>query len=205
MNIDIYNVDFKKKPETPLDWLNKVTNNLYEDILYHKNNAPVLLIKSENLLELLKFLRDNDEIKFKILADIIGVDHVIKPKYKKRFSAIYNLLSIKNNLRLFLQIVLDDDEEIPSAHEVFDSATWLQREVYDMFGLRFKNSIDNRRILTDYGFEHFPLRKDYPLTGYDEVRYDLETKEVKYSSVDLDQDFHDFHFETQWVGAKYNE
>ena len=202
MNIDADNLDFKENPEISLDWLNKIEKNFYEEILYHKNNVPVLVIKSLNLLELLKFLRAHDELRFKILADIIGVDHVMHSKYKKRFSVIYNLLSIKYNLRLFLQIFLDDDEEVSSTHEIFDSATWLQREVYDMFGLRFKDALDNRRILTDYGFEYFPLRKDYPLTGYDEVRYDSEAKDVKYSLVELDQDFRDFHFETHWIGIK---
>jgi NADH-quinone oxidoreductase subunit C len=203
MNIDQNVQDIQDNLDIKLDWLNKIDKNFYEEILYHKNGVPVLVVKLERLVELLKFLRDSDELRFKILADIVGIDYVMHPKYKKRFSALYNLLSIKYNLRVFLQIFLDDDEELDSVHEIFSSATWLEREVFDMFGLRFKNALDHRRILTDYGFEHFPLRKDYPLTGYDEVRYDFEKKEVVYSPVELDQDFRDFHFETQWEGADY--
>ena len=186
------------------EWLSLIDKNLYEDIAYHKNDAPVLIIKINQLLDLIKFLRDDESLRFKILADIAGIDYVFHKKYKKRFSALYNLLSLKYNRRIFIQIFLDDDEEIPSSHEIFSSATWLQREVYDMFGIVFSNVLDGRRILTDYNFQHFPLRKDFPLTGYDEVRYDLETKSVKYSPVELDQDFRDFDFEMPWSGTEYD-
>jgi NADH-quinone oxidoreductase subunit C len=148
-------------------------------------------------------LRDKENLRFKILVDIVGIDYVWHKKYKKRFSVLYNLLSLKFNRRIFIQIFLDDGEEIPSVHKIFSSATWLQREVYDMFGIVFSDVLDGRRILTEYNFEHFPLRKDFPLTGYDEVRYDLETKLVKYYSVELDQDFRDFDFEMPWEGTQY--
>jgi len=191
--------------ETKHEFLNLIDKNLYKEIAYHKNDVPVLIIEIRQLIDLLKFLRDHEDLRFKILADIAGIDYVFHAKKKKRFSILYNLLSIKYNYRLFVQIFLDDDEEVPSAHEIFSSATWLQREVYDMFGLVFSNVLDGRRILTDYGFEHFPLRKDFPLTGYDEVRYDIESKTVKYSPVQLDQDFRDFEFNMPWEGTIYEE
>jgi NADH-quinone oxidoreductase subunit C len=185
------------------EWLNLIDKDLYKEIEYHKNDVPVLIIEKNQLSDLLKFLRDREELRFKILADIAGIDFVYHKIYKKRFSVLYNLLSIKYNRRIFIQIFLDDGEEILSSHKFFSSATWLQREVYDMFGIVFSDVLDGRRILTDYNFEHFPLRKDFPLTGYDEVRYDLESKSVKYSSVELDQDFRDFDFDMPWVGTQY--
>jgi NADH-quinone oxidoreductase subunit C len=181
-------------------WLELIDKNLYSELKFHKDNSPVLITSLENLTHLIEFVKNHNDLRFKILADIIGIDHVMHPKYKKRFSLVYNLLSIKKNFRLFIEIFLDDDEEVQSSHQIFKSATWLQREVYDMYGVKFKNADDHRRILTDYGFTHFPLRKDFPLTGYEEVRYDLEKKDVVYSPVKLEQDFRNFDFESRWEG-----
>ena len=202
-NLNINTTGESKKSEALIyEWLRKIDKSLFKQVVYHKNELPMLIIEISNLVQLLNFLKNDDELRFKVLADIVGIDYIIHNKSQKRFSVIYNLLSIKHNLRIFLQIFLNDDEEIPSVHEIFKSATWLQREVYDMFGIRFSNALDHRRILTDYGFQHFPLRKDFPLTGYEEVRYDSESQSVKYSPVELDQDFRDFDFEMPWEAVK---
>ncbi len=151
---------------------------------------------TKNIIELLKFLRDDESLSFKILIDVFGADMLgIR---SPRFEVIYNLLSLKLNSRLTVKVAIEDGVEVPTTTEVFSAANWFEREIFDMYGIVFTNHPDPRRILTDYGFEGHPLRKDFPLTGYKEVRYDEEQKKVIYEPVKLMQEFRDFDFEMPW-------
>ena len=150
-----------------------------------------------SLIKLLTFLRDDQNCQFKQLVDITGVDY---PKREKRFEIVYNLLSHKHNQRIRVKVPADEDSQVPSISGVFSSANWYEREVWDMYGLFFSDHPDLRRILTDYGFEGHPLRKDFPLTGYVEVRYDEESKRVVYEPVKLTQEFRTFDFMSPWEG-----
>ena len=133
-----------------------------------------------------------------MLLDITAVDY---PQRAKRFEIIYNLLSLKNHLRIRIKIFVNDNEIIPSISKLFKSANWYEREVWDMYGISFKGNNDLRRILTDYGFEGHPLRKDFPLTGFVELRYDENKKKVSYSKVKLTQDYRNFDFLSPWEGS----
>ena len=163
-------------------------NNLYIDI------------EPEDLSSTILFLKTNDKCRFKQLIDITAVDY---PEREKRFKIIYLLLSHENNLRIVVNINLNENYTIPSIIKIFPSANWMEREVFDMYGLSFSNHPDLRRILTDYGFEGYPLRKDFPLTGHTEVRYSEDKKKVVYENVKLDQQYRDFDFESPWEGTKY--
>lgn len=149
------------------------------------------------LIKLLTFLRDDQNCQFKQLIDITAVDF---PERQPRFDVIYNLLSHKQNQRIRIKVAVEEDTTVPSACEVHSVANWFEREVWDLYGLFFDNHPDLRRILTDYGFEGHPLRKDFPLTGYVEVRYDEEQKRVVYEPVKLVQEFRNFDFESPWEG-----
>ena len=152
------------------------------------------------LIDFLKFLRDDQNLSFKTLLDVFGADMLgIR---NPRFEVIYNLLSYKLNNRLTVKVAINEHEEIPSAISVFSSAGWFEREAFDMYGIKFSNHPDLRRILTDYNFEGYPLRKDFPLTGYKEVRYDEILKKVVYEDVKLMQEFRNFDFEMPWEGVK---
>ncbi len=151
----------------------------------------------ERLLELLTFLRDDPNTLFKQLVDVTCVDY---PSRQERFEVVYNLLSLKHNLRLRVKVTTDEDSPVPSAWSVFKSSNWFEREVWDLYGVFFSDHPDLRRILTDYGFEGHPLRKDFPLTGYVEVRYDEDQKRVVYEPVDLVQEFRSFDFISPWEG-----
>ena len=148
-------------------------------------------------MKLVRDLRDDTNSLFTMLVSICGVDF---PNKEKRFEVVYNLLSLKLNERLRVVVKVAEKEKIPSIVELFNSASWYEREVYDMYGVEFLGSKDSRRILTDYGFTHHPLRKDYPLTGYEEVRYDIEKKKVVYEKVKLDQEYRSFDFVSPWEG-----
>lgn len=161
----------------------------------------IIYVAAENILNFLKFLRDDKNLSFKVLLDVFGADML--GVRNPRFEVIYNLLSLKLNNRLTVKVALNEDEEVATAATVFDSATWFEREVFDMYGIVFKGHSDLRRILTDYGFEGHPLRKDFPLTGYKEVRYDEAQKRVVYEPVKLMQEFRNFDFEMPWNGTKY--
>ena len=163
-------------------------NNLYIDI------------EPEDLSSTILFLKTNDKCRFKQLIDITAVDY---PEREKRFKIIYLLLSHENNLRIVVNINLNESYTIPSIIKIFPSANWMEREVFDMYGLSFSNHPDLRRILTDYGFEGYPLRKDFPLTGHTEVRYSEEKKKVISEPVKLDQEYRDFDFGSPWEGTKY--
>lgn len=161
----------------------------------------IIYVAPEKILEFLKFLRDDQNLSFKTLLDVFGADMLgIR---EPRFEVIYNLLSYKLNNRITVKVALDEGEEIPSVIPVFSSAGWFERETFDMYGIVFDNHPDLRRILTDYEFEGHPLRKDFPLTGYKEVRYDAEQQKIVYEPVKLQQEFRNFDFEMPWEGTQY--
>lgn len=157
----------------------------------------VVMTRSSGLVRLLTFLRDDSNCQFKVLTDISGVDY---PQREQRFELVYNLLSLTQNQRMKLKILTDEDTPVPTATAVFKSAGWYEREIWDLYGVFFSDHPDLRRILTDYGFEGHPMRKDFPLTGHVEVRYDEEQKRVVYDPVNLTQDFRTFDFLSPWEG-----
>ncbi len=151
----------------------------------------------EAIVRVLSFLRDDPRCRFSILADICGVDY---PQREQRFEIVYNLLSMNLNQRIRVKIAVGEGVSVPSVVSVFSTAGWYERETWDLFGVPFADHPDMRRILTDYGFEGHPLRKDFPLTGYVEVRYDEEQRRVVYEPVRLTQDFRNFDFLSPWEG-----
>jgi NADH-quinone oxidoreductase subunit C len=161
-----------------------------------------LLIDSsaEELINVILFLKSNNKTKFRQLIDIVGVDY---PEEEKRFNLIYLLLSHENNTRIKISINFEIEKKIPTLTKVYPSANWMEREVFDMYGIEFVGHPDLRRILTDYNFEGHPLRKDFPLTGFNEVRYSEKEKKVIYEPVKLEQNYRDFDFESPWEGTKY--
>jgi NADH-quinone oxidoreductase subunit C len=152
------------------------------------------------IIELLTFLRDDAGCLFKQVIDICGVDW---PERTKRFDVVYHLLSLKLNQRVRLKVATDESTPVPSAARVYSAASWFEREAYDLYGIWFADHPDLRRILTDYGFEGHPLRKDFPLTGFVEVRWDDEQKRVVYEAVKLTQEFRSFDFLSPWEGAQH--
>jgi NADH-quinone oxidoreductase subunit C len=159
-----------------------------------------LTAKAENLIALLTFLRDDVQCGFVSLIDVCGVDY---PQRPDRFDVVYHLLSPRQNLRVRVKVATGEDEPVPSATAVYPGADWFEREAYDMYGILFTGHPDLRRILTDYGFEGYPLRKDFPVTGFVEVRYDDEVKRVVYEPVHLRQEFRNFDFLSPWEGTDY--
>ena len=162
----------------------------------------IIYVDRKYLLSLLTFLRDDTNLSFKTLLDIFGADmlQIRSP----RFEVIYNLLSYKLNNRITVKVALNDQEKVTTSSTIFSSAGWYEREVFDMYGIEFEGHQDMRRILTDYDFEGYPMRKDFPLTGYKEVRYDENEKKVIYEPVKLMQEFRNFDFEMPWEGTKYH-
>jgi NADH-quinone oxidoreductase subunit C len=154
-------------------------------------------VEREAIVDALTFLRDDPVCLFKVLIDICGVDY---PERARRFDIVYNLLSLKHNHRIRLKVQAAEGDAVPSATGVFSAAGWFEREAWDLFGIYFADHPDLRRILTDYGFEGHPMRKDFPLTGYVEVRYDEEQKRVVYEPVKLKQEFRSFDFLSPWEG-----
>lgn len=165
-----------------------------------KNDELTLGATSENILALLTFLRDDVQCGFISLIDICGVDW---PQRPDRFDVVYHLLSPTQNLRIRIKVATSEDKPVPSATAVFVGADWFERETWDMYGVLFTGHPDLRRILTDYGFEGHPLRKDFPLTGFVEVRYDDAAKRVVYEPVELKQEFRNFDFLSPWEGTDY--
>ena len=157
----------------------------------------VLWTRVESVVPVLTFLRDDPACLFKMLVDLTAVDY---PERPERFEVVYNLLSLRHNRRVRLKIAVEDGSSVPSIARILGAASWYEREVWDMFGIPFSGHPDMRRILTDYGFEGHPLRKDFPLTGYVEVRYDDEQKRVVYEPVKLAQEFRSFDFVSPWEG-----
>ena len=146
------------------------------------------------------FLKTNKETKFKQLIEITAVDY---PQKERRFKLVYLLLSHENNNRILVDFYIKENDIVSSIVDVFPSANWMEREVFDMYGIEFKDHPDLRRILTDYGFKGYPLRKDFPLTGHNEVRYNENEKKVVYESVKLEQNYRNFDYESPWEGTKY--
>jgi NADH-quinone oxidoreductase subunit C len=157
-------------------------------------------VKREALLAVLTYLRDDPQCRFKQLVDICGVDF---PDRVERFDVVYNLLSLTHNRRIRLKVATDEDHPVASATALYSAAGWFEREVWDLFGVYFDDHPDLRRILTDYGFEGHPMRKDFPLTGYVEVRYDEDRKRVVYEPVTLKQEFRSFDFLSPWEGMSH--
>ena len=165
-----------------------------------KHGQLYLTIDNEDLLDVISFLKTNKDTKFRQLIDITAVDYLESPK---RFKIVYLFLSHEINQRIILNYFINENEVISSLTKIFPAANWMEREVFDMYGIKFKDHPDLRRILTDYGFEGYPLRKDFPLTGHNEVRYSEDEKKVIYESVKLEQDYRNFDFESPWEGTKY--
>lgn len=177
-----------------LEVIPKHINSIYND-----NNTLVLEINPNSLLFVLNFLKNHLNSGFKILSTITAVDY---PENIKRFEIHYVLLSIKLNFRIRIKVLLEEFDTIESAVPIYKSANWFEREVWDLFGIFFLNHPDLRRILTDYGFEGFPLRKDFPQTGFVEVRYDDEKKYVIYEPLEITQEYRSFDFNSSWLQVK---
>lgn len=158
-----------------------------------------LVVERERIARVLKFLRDDVNCQFKQLMDVCGADY---PEREERFEIVYNLLSLSHNRRIRVKVGASPETPVPTVTDVFSSANWWERETWDMYGIFFRDHPDLRRILTDYGFQGHPLRKDFPLTGYVEVRYDDEQKRVIYEPVKLPQDFRTFDFLSPWEGIQ---
>jgi len=156
--------------------------------------------RADRIVAVLKFLRDDSVCRFIQLIDLCGVDY---PERSKRFDVVYHLLSMHNNQRIRIKAKIGEDETIPSVIDIYPCASWFEREAFDMYGIVFSEHPDLRRILTDYGFEGYPLRKDFPLTGYQEVRYDDQEKRVVYEPVNLVQEYRNFDYLSPWEGAQY--
>ena len=172
----------------------KIKNSILE------NDELLIEINFQDLIEVVQFLKSNEKCKFRQLIDIAGVDY---PDEEKRFQLVYLFLSHENNLRIKILLKFESNQTIISLTKIFPSANWMEREVFDMYGIKFKNHPDLRRILTDYGFKGHPLRKDFPLTGFNEVRYSEKEKKVIYEPVKLEQNYRNFDFESPWEGTDY--
>ena len=159
-----------------------------------------LTVEPDDIVEVLSFLRRDVQCQFISFIDICGVDY---PSRTRRFDVVYHLMSPRQNQRIRVRVMTDEDTPVPSVTEVFPGADWFEREAYDLYGILFSGHPDLRRILTDYGFEGHPLRKDFPLTGFVEVRYDDEVKRVVYEPVELKQEFRNFDFLSPWEGTDY--
>ena len=172
----------------------KIQNSLIE------HDELLIEINENDLIDVVQFLKSNENCKFRQLMDIAGVDY---PEDEKRFELIYLFLSLEHNTRIKLLIKFELNSVINSLTKIFPAANWMEREVFDMYGIKFKNHPDLRRILTDYGFKGHPLRKDFPLTGFNEVRYSEKEKKVIYEPVKLEQNYRNFDFESPWEGTNY--
>tara|TARA_Y100001958_G_scaffold143417_1_gene120420 strand:- start:13 stop:627 length:615 start_codon:yes stop_codon:yes gene_type:complete len=172
----------------------KINNSLIE------NSELCIEIDDNNLLDVVQFLKSSEKCKFRQLIDIAGVDY---PDKEKRFQLVYLFLSHEHNNRIKVSVKFQSGQIINSLTKIFPSANWMEREVFDMYGIKFKNHPDLRRILTDYGFKGHPLRKDFPLTGFNEVRYSEKEKKVIYEPVKLEQNYRNFDFGSPWEGTGY--
>ena len=176
----------------------ELSSKIHNSII--QNDELMIDINDSDLLEVIQFIKSNEKCKFRQLIDIAGIDY---PSEDKRFKLVYLFLSHENNSRIKISIQFEINQVINSITKIFPSANWMEREVFDMYGIKFKNHPDLRRILTDYGFKGHPLRKDFPLTGFNEVRYSEKQKKVVYEPVKLEQNYRNFDFESPWEGTKY--
>ena len=188
---------------TSLKDLEKTVNSALTTVIKKSEinfNQLYITISIDDLISTVLFLKTNDKCRFRQLIDITTVDY---PKREKRFKMVYLLLSLEKNLRIIINVDIEEKIVVPSITKIFPSANWMEREVFDMYGISFKGHPDLRRILTDYGFEGNPLRKDFPLTGHTEVRYSESKKKVIKESVKLEQNYRNFDYESPWEGTKY--
>lgn len=167
---------------------------LIQDYVY------IIQVNKANICQILKILKDDPTMRFTILTDLFAADF---PSKAQRFEVVYNLLSLKLNRRIMIKISVDDKKQVPSITSVFAVSNWYEREIFDMFGIEFTNHPNLVRILTDYGFIGHPLRKDFPLTGYTQVRYDTKLEQVIYEPVNLEQEYREFDFSSNWQGPNY--
>ena len=193
-----------KKMKSPPELLKEIQSfDFLNSIMLDINVSEYELsfnIEHTNIVKTLKFLRDEPLLSFTQLIDLCGIDW---PEKKERFQVAYNLLSMNNNSRIRVKSFTDNNNSLPSITKLFPSSDWYEREAFDLFGINFEGHKDLRRLLTDYGFEGYPLRKDFPLTGYVEVKYDEEKKRVIYKPVELEQEYRNFDFESPWEGVEY--
>ncbi len=189
-----------------MDILNNLEKKINSELNTKINSSKiehqqlVLNIDSSDLLDVVLFLKTNSNTKFRQLIDITAIDY---PENSKRFKMVYLFLSHEYNHRIVVSYYISENEIVPTLTKIFPSANWMEREVFDMYGVKFKDHPDLRRILTDYGFEGHPLRKDFPLTGHKEVRYSEDEKKVVYEDVKLEQNYRNFDYESPWEGTKY--
>ena len=176
----------------------ELTTKINSSVIRH--NELKLSIDGEDLHNVLLFIKNDSRVKFRQLIDITAVDY---PESENRFKLIYFLLSHENNLRLNIEFFIKENDLVSSVTSIFPSANWMEREVFDMYGISFNDHPDLRRILTDYNFKGHPLRKDFPLTGHNEVRYNEENKKVIYEPVKLEQNYRNFDYESPWEGTEY--
>jgi len=176
----------------------ELTTKIKESKISH--NQLFILIEPQNLLDVVLMLKTHKATKFRQLIDITAVDY---PENQKRFKLVYLLLSHELNHRIILSYFISEKDQIVSLTNIFPSANWMEREIFDMYGIKFSDHPDLRRILTDYNFEGHPLRKDFPLTGHNEVRYSVEQKKVIYEPVKLEQNYRKFDYESPWEGTRY--
>ena len=176
----------------------ELSSKIHNSLIEH--NELLIEINENNLIDVVQFLKSNENCKFRQLMDIAGVDY---PEDEKRFELIYLFLSLDHNIRIKLLIKFESHYSINSLTKIFPAANWMEREVFDMYGIKFKNHPDLRRILTDYGFKGHPLRKDFPLTGFNEVRYSEKEKKVIYEPVKLEQNYRNFDYSSPWEGTEY--
>jgi len=188
-----------EKSQTLLELQEHLMHLCPADIKSHSvaNGELTIHVKAAQLIKVLRVLKTDTSCLFQILVDICGVDFPVR---EPRFDVVYNLLSLKHNLRIKVKIAVDEEDWVPTVSGIYPSAGWYEREVWDLYGIFFKDHPDLRRILTDYGFDGHPLRKDFPLTGHVEVRYDDEERRVVYEPVKLTQDFRNFDFLSPWEG-----
>ena len=174
-----------------------IQSQLPNDVMeqWTANRELNVVVRSEGIARTLKFLRQDSNCLFEMLVDVCGVDY---PERQERFEVVYNLLSLRHNQRVRVKLAVDEGVAVPSVHDIFPSASWFERECWDMYGVFFSGHPDLRRLLTDYGFDGHPFRKDFPLTGYVEVRYDDEERRVVYEPVKLTQAFRSFDFLSPW-------
>lgn len=163
--------------------------------IHMQRNEGIICVDPENVNKVLTFLRDHSPCQYKLLIELCGADY---PSEEKRFEVVYELLSVASNTRIRVKTSVDEFNGVPSACSIFNNAGWAERETWDLYGIYFKDHPDLRRILTDYGFEGYPLRKDFPLSGFTEVRYDETTKRVIYEPLEMPQEFRSFDLQTPW-------
>ncbi|MDA7443627.1 NADH-quinone oxidoreductase subunit C [Candidatus Pelagibacter ubique] len=185
-------IDLEKKINSELTTKIKKTEIRHEQLYVNIDN--------EDLIDVTLFIKSNENTKFRQLIDITVVDY---PENAQRFKVVYLFLSHEFNQRIILSYLISENEVIPSLTPIYPAANWMEREVFDMYGVKFKDHPDMRRILTDYGFEGHPLRKDFPLTGHTEVRYSEDQKKVISEPVKLEQNYRNFDYESPWEGTKY--